>query len=168
VDEGAGDGVLLLHRQVQYMRNQFGHFINDEKHDGEELTVGGRQHSRDPMGMMEDTTDDGETWDKTTARSRRLATRKESSNGTAEQWLAGDERAAVAHLGIGEKAIKGVEASAKRVFIGGGERERERGVVVSHIGDRMPASSRTGGAMAYAGFPCCEPLMGGPQSGFEL
>jgi hypothetical protein len=113
------------------MRNQFGHFINDEKHDGEELTVGGRQHSRDPMGMMEDTTDDGDTWDKTTARSRRLATRKESSNGTAEQWLAGDERAAVAHLGIGEKAIKGVEASAKRVFIGGGE--RERGVWWSHI-----------------------------------
>jgi hypothetical protein len=39
--------------------------------------------------------------------------------------------------------------------------------VVPHVSDQTPASSRTGGAMAHAGFPCFESLMGGPWSGFE-
>jgi hypothetical protein len=40
---------------------------------------------------MEETTDDGETWGKTTARTQGLATQKESWIGTAEWQLADGE-----------------------------------------------------------------------------
>jgi hypothetical protein len=43
-----------------------------------------------------------------------------------------------------------------------GEGEREQG-----SGPRKSVSSRTGESMACIGFPCCETLTGGPQSGFE-
>jgi hypothetical protein len=71
------------------VRNQFGHYVSNEKHDREELTVDGGRRSRDPTRTAEETTNDGKTQGKTTARPRRLATQKESRNGMAKQQLAG-------------------------------------------------------------------------------
>jgi hypothetical protein len=96
-------GVLQLQGQEEDMRSRFGLLVSDEKHDGEELTVDGERHSRDPTWRVEEVADDDETWGKTTARPRRLATRKESRNSAAKRWLAGGEWETTYHLGIGEK-----------------------------------------------------------------
>jgi hypothetical protein len=50
-------------------------------------------------------------------------------------------------------------------FIGGGERERD--VVVPHIGDKAPASSQNNCTMAHDSFLYSRKLIGGPRSGFE-
>jgi hypothetical protein len=65
------------------------------------------------------------------------------------------------------KAMKREEALAGQSLLYAEERERERGGVVPHVGDRMSASSRTDGAMARVGFPYFASLTSGPQSDFE-
>jgi hypothetical protein len=55
------------------------------------------------MWTAEEVADDDETGGKTTARPRRLATRKESPKGGVKWWLAGGEWAAASHLRVGEK-----------------------------------------------------------------
>jgi hypothetical protein len=60
--------------------------------------------------MAEETSNDGATWCKTTAWPRGLGMRKELKNGASKRWLTSGEEAVVAHLGAGEKAMKGVEA----------------------------------------------------------
>jgi hypothetical protein len=61
VDGGVGNGVLLLQRQEEDVRNQFGHLVGDEKHNGEEITIDGGRRSHDLMRTAEETTNDGET-----------------------------------------------------------------------------------------------------------
>jgi hypothetical protein len=39
VDGGVGNEVLLLHGQEQDIRNPFIHLVDEEEHDGEELTI---------------------------------------------------------------------------------------------------------------------------------
>jgi hypothetical protein len=78
VEEGTtvkkvGDLVLLLHMQGEAIRNQCGHLVGDERHGGEELT------------------DDGVTWGERSARTRRLAGRKESMIGEVMRRLVGGE-----------------------------------------------------------------------------
>jgi hypothetical protein len=48
VDGRVGDGALLLQGRGGNMRRWFGHLVDDEKHDEEELTVDGGWLSRDP------------------------------------------------------------------------------------------------------------------------
>jgi hypothetical protein len=82
------------------MRSRFGHLVGEEKHNGEELTIDGGRRSRDPMWRVEEVADDDETWGKTTARPRTLATQ----NNRMVKWrLAGGEWAAASHLDVGEK-----------------------------------------------------------------
>jgi hypothetical protein len=81
VHEGVRDGVLLLHGREHNMRNPCGHYASDEKHEGEELSDGGGLHCCDPQWPTEEWADFGDTWGKPTARSRGLATQKESPNG---------------------------------------------------------------------------------------
>jgi hypothetical protein len=88
--------------------------------------------------------------------------REELRNGKAEWHLAGSEEVAVAYLGVGKIYENGRNLRLAGCFYMR-RRERERGGVVPHIGDRTPSSSQTGGAR----FPCSESLMGGPQSAFE-
>jgi hypothetical protein len=56
---------------------------------------------------VEETTDDDETWGKTTTRPRRLATWKESPNGGVKWQLADGEWAVAAYHSVGEKLQKG-------------------------------------------------------------
>jgi hypothetical protein len=79
--------------------------------------------------------------------------------------LAGREGATTAYLDVGKSYEKRGSFNRLIAFIRGGE--RERGVMVPHIGNRTPVLSRIGGAMARAGFPCFELLTGGPRSSFE-
>jgi hypothetical protein len=62
---------------------------------------------RSSPSTAEETTNDCETWSKTTAQPRRLATGKESRNAVVKQRLAGGKWAVAAYLGVGEKAVKG-------------------------------------------------------------
>jgi hypothetical protein len=43
------------------VRNQFGHLVGDEKHNGEEITIDGGRRSHDLMRTAEETANDGET-----------------------------------------------------------------------------------------------------------
>jgi hypothetical protein len=99
--------VHQLHRRERDMRSQFGHLVGDEKHDGEELTVDGGRCSRDPTWRLEVTTDDGDSWGKTIARSRRSAMRKELPNGGVKRWLTS---------ALGKSCEKGEEASVTGSF----------------------------------------------------
>jgi hypothetical protein len=67
------------------------------------------------------------------------------------------------------KAMKREEALAGQslLYAEERERERERGGVVPHVGDRTSASSWTNGAMVRVGFPYFASLTSGPQSDFE-
>jgi hypothetical protein len=90
------------------LRSRFRHLVSEEKHDGVELTVNGRRHSRDLTWMAEEMADDGKTWGKTTAMTRGLAMWNESWNGMAKWRLANGQWAVACHLGIGEK-LQGAE-----------------------------------------------------------
>jgi hypothetical protein len=65
---------------------------------------------------VEEVANDGDSWGKTTARSSGLPRRKESGNGAVEWQLAGCKWVAVTHLDIGEKLVKGKEASVISSF----------------------------------------------------
>jgi hypothetical protein len=121
VDEEVGDEVLLLHGQEQDIRNRFGHLVDKEKHDGEELTIYGGWRLRDPQSTVKETADDVDSWGKMTSQQRRLAMRKESRNGTAKWQLAGGKCAAVTYLSMGKSYKKGEELQSPAPFIGGGE-----------------------------------------------
>jgi hypothetical protein len=73
------------------MGNRFGHLVDKEEHDREELTIDGGWCPHDPWGTVKEMTDDGDSWGKTTTRTQDLATWKESWNGAAKQQLAGGE-----------------------------------------------------------------------------
>jgi hypothetical protein len=60
---------------------------------------------------------------------------EESPNGGAKWRLASGEWAVVACLHVEEKWQNGRKLPMADHFIGGGERERERVVLVPHIGD---------------------------------
>jgi hypothetical protein len=74
VDGGVGNEVLLLHGQEQDIRNTFIHLVDEEEHDGEELTIYGGWRLHDPWSTAKEMTDDGDSWGKTTAQPRRSAT----------------------------------------------------------------------------------------------
>jgi hypothetical protein len=57
--------------------------------------------------QAEEMADDDDSWGKTTARSRGLATSKESQNGGVKQQLAGGERQVVAYLMDGKRMVMG-------------------------------------------------------------
>jgi hypothetical protein len=61
-----GEGFLKLYRQKGGKRNRFGHFVDEEEHDREERTIDGGWHPRDPRWTVKETTDDGDSWSKTT------------------------------------------------------------------------------------------------------
>jgi hypothetical protein len=61
------------------------------------------------------------------AQLRGLATRKELPNGMTEWWLASDEGAVAAHLGVGKKSADRRKLRPGNPFIARGEREREDG-----------------------------------------
>jgi hypothetical protein len=56
---------------------------------------------------VEEWADDGETYDKTTVKTRGLTTWKENGNGGANRWLADGEQRAVSHLAEGKEMVKG-------------------------------------------------------------
>jgi hypothetical protein len=72
---------------------------------------------------MEEGSDDGEPWCKTTARPWGLATQKESPNDRAKRRLANGEGAVAAYLGMGKSYEKRGSFGWPVAFIGGGERE---------------------------------------------
>jgi hypothetical protein len=92
--------------------------VGDEWHDGEELTGDGGCWSCDPMGIAEEMADDSVTWGKRSARTRRLARRKESR--------IDGERTVAAYLCWGESGEKGRSFGRLAAFIAKGERESSR------------------------------------------
>jgi hypothetical protein len=80
--------------------------------------------------------DDRDSWSKTTAQPRELATQEESPNGRAERRLAGSEGAAAAYLGTGKSYKKERKLGPAGHFYT--QEERERGVwsCTSAIGRR--------------------------------
>jgi hypothetical protein len=90
---------------------------------------------------------------------------KESQNGEAKWWLAGNEGAAVAHLGVGEKLVERGKLWPMSPFIGTGE--REEATVVPHVGDDRLTAYRSGGDAVRIGFPYLGSLTSGPQSAFQ-
>jgi hypothetical protein len=67
--------------------------------------------------------DIGESWGKTTAQPRRLATREESPNGRVERWLGGGKGAAAPYLSVRKSCEKGRKLWPAVAFI---PRRRER------------------------------------------
>jgi hypothetical protein len=53
---------------------------NEERREELSLTAGG-SHSRDPRWVAEETANDHDSWGKTTAKTRGLATQKGNGNG---------------------------------------------------------------------------------------
>jgi hypothetical protein len=88
------------------------------------LTSGGSWRMQDAVVRVKGSADDGETWGKRSARTRRLARRKEMMIGGVTRWLASGEWAVVAYLGLGQRMAKG-----RKLQSGGGiySQRREKG-----------------------------------------
>jgi hypothetical protein len=71
------------------------------------LTSSGGWWMQDAAVRAKDSVDDGETWGQRSARTRRLARRKESLIGGAMRRLAGSEGAVAAYLSEGKRCAKG-------------------------------------------------------------
>jgi hypothetical protein len=134
--------------------------VGKEEHDGEEVTIDGGWLLRDQRWTAKELADDHDSWGKTIARPRGLATQKEL------QWLAGGEWAAAAYLGDGEKLEKRVEVSFAGSFY---KWRRERGGVGGPTHRCRGASDLPvrvdHGVVAV---PCPRMLAGGPQSVFQM
>jgi hypothetical protein len=79
-----------------------------------------------------------------------------------EWWLASDEGAVAAHLGVGKKSADRRKLRPGNPFIARGEREREGTAVVLFVSDGWPTARRSGRDVACVGFPYPRCLTGGP------
>jgi hypothetical protein len=73
--------------------------VGEEEHNREELTVDGGRLSHDPWWTAKEVANDRDSWGRTTARPRGLATWMESPNGGVKRWLISGEWTVVAYLG---------------------------------------------------------------------
>jgi hypothetical protein len=89
------------------------------------LTSGGDRRTQDATVRANGSADDGKTWGKRSARTQRLARRKESMIDRATRWLAGGEWVVTSYLGLGQRTAKGRKLqSAGGIY----SRRRESGV----------------------------------------
>jgi hypothetical protein len=105
--DGVGGEVLRLQGKEGDMRRGFRRSVGDEKHDGEELTVGGIWRGRDPSQGSEEASSSCNDKGKRIVRPRWCPEREESTKGGTRQRLAGGECRAVKYLGGREKAKRG-------------------------------------------------------------